>query len=364
MVTVSLCMIVRDEEMVLARCLNSVKDVVDEIIIVDTGSADNTKAIAHKFTDLVYDFSWINDFSAARNVSFSKASMDYCMWMDADDLLPDAEREKLLQWKLQQTPSSLPDIVMMKYATAFDTSHHPSFLYYRERLIRRGRGFVWKGRVHEAITPKGQIEYLDIYLEHQSTKTSYSQRNLQIYEEMKASGLPFDARDQFYYARELYYHGQYESSLTNFSQFLTLPNAFVENQVEACRIAAYCCYPLQDENRALSFLLKGLSYRVPSGELCCDLGKHYMDRQQFDEAVFWYLAALHAPQKTENGGFVSKECYGYLPCLQLSVCYDRMGHLENALKYHKMAGTYNPTGELYLKNNLYFLQKNLERELR
>ena len=79
MITISLCMIVKNEEAVLARCLESVKDVVDEIIIVDTGSTDKTKQIAYRYTQNVYDFEWIDDFSAARNYSFSKATKDYQM---------------------------------------------------------------------------------------------------------------------------------------------------------------------------------------------------------------------------------------------------------------------------------------------
>ena len=87
MATLSLCMIVKNEEAVLSRCLESIKDAVDEIIIVDTGSSDATKEIAKKYTDLVYDFKWINNFSAARNFSFSKASKDYIIWLDADDVI-------------------------------------------------------------------------------------------------------------------------------------------------------------------------------------------------------------------------------------------------------------------------------------
>ena len=68
-------MIVKNEEKVLARCLDSIRGFVDEIIIVDTGSDDDTKRIARKYTDKVYDFEWIDDFAAARNYSFSKATM-------------------------------------------------------------------------------------------------------------------------------------------------------------------------------------------------------------------------------------------------------------------------------------------------
>ena len=88
MVTLSLCMIVRDEEDVLGRCLESVKDLADEIIIVDTGSSDRTKEIAAYYTDRIYDFEWCDDFSAARNFAFSKGTKDFLMWLDADDVIP------------------------------------------------------------------------------------------------------------------------------------------------------------------------------------------------------------------------------------------------------------------------------------
>ena len=125
MITISLCMIVKNEEDVLARCLESAKPAVEEIILVDTGSTDRTKEIARSFTDKIYDFAWIDDFSAARNFSFSKASMDYCMWLDADDVLLPADREALL--RLKETLSPSVDVVMMKYHTEFDETGKPTF---------------------------------------------------------------------------------------------------------------------------------------------------------------------------------------------------------------------------------------------
>ena len=97
MKTISLCMIVKDEENVIERCLKSVKGIFDEIIIVDTGSSDNTKKIVSKYTDKIYDYKWNNDFSEARNYSFSKATCDYIMWLDADDVLLEEDAKKLKQ---------------------------------------------------------------------------------------------------------------------------------------------------------------------------------------------------------------------------------------------------------------------------
>ena len=99
MATISLCMIVKNEEAVLARCLDSVADLMDEIIIVDTGSTDRTKEIAANYTSMVYDFPWQDDFSAARNFSFSKATMDYIYAPDADELLDEENHKRFSYFK-------------------------------------------------------------------------------------------------------------------------------------------------------------------------------------------------------------------------------------------------------------------------
>ena len=99
MIEISLCMIVRNEEDVLGRCLQCARSFADEIIVVDTGSTDGTKAVAENFTQKVFDFPWTDDFAAARNYSFSKATRDYIMWLDADDVLRTEDQEKILQLK-------------------------------------------------------------------------------------------------------------------------------------------------------------------------------------------------------------------------------------------------------------------------
>ena len=73
-------MIVKNEEDVLSRCLSSVQGLVEEMVVVDTGSTDSTKEVARKFTDRVFDFPWAEDFSQARNFSFSQATQQFCLW--------------------------------------------------------------------------------------------------------------------------------------------------------------------------------------------------------------------------------------------------------------------------------------------
>ena len=238
MITVSLCMIVKNEEDVLARCLESAKPVADEIIIVDTGSTDRTREIAREFTDKVYDFPWIDDFAAARNFSFSKATMEYCMWLDADDVLLPADRDAFLA--LKETLSPQTDVVMMKYHTGFDSAGKPTFSYYRERLLRNHAGYRWEGAVHEVISPTGTLLYSDIAVTHQKTRPSDPDRNLRIFEKLVKNGVPLDPRQQFYFARELFYHGRYEEAAARLTRFLDDGQGWVENQIEGCRQLSLC----------------------------------------------------------------------------------------------------------------------------
>ena len=108
-------MIVKNEGKVLERCLKSVCDLVDEIIIVDTGSTDNTKMIASKYTKLIYDYKWNDDFAAAWNFAFSKATKDYLYSADADEMLDDVNRRMFLE--LKKVLLSEVEIVQMLYLT-------------------------------------------------------------------------------------------------------------------------------------------------------------------------------------------------------------------------------------------------------
>lgn len=113
MVTLSLCMIVKDEEGFLERCLDSVKDIVDEIIIVDTGSKDSTKDIAKVAGAQLFDFAWNDDFSAARNFSLEKATSNWVLVLDADELLDNSGNDEVLKL-INSREHCLKDIVGFK----------------------------------------------------------------------------------------------------------------------------------------------------------------------------------------------------------------------------------------------------------
>ena len=226
----SLCMIVRDEEKSLENVLESANLFADEIVIVDTGSVDKTKSIAKNYTDKVYDFAWVNDFSKARNFSFDKASKDYIIWLDGDDFLTKSSIDNILKWKLSDDEM---DVLMCPYVAGFDENLNPTFEYMRERIIKNSKKLRWHDRVHEVIIPSGKIETNEnIKIYHNKKEKEYSGRNLLIYEDMLKNGEYFSPRNQFYYARELMFNGKISEAIHELSKFIAEDKGWVENKIE------------------------------------------------------------------------------------------------------------------------------------
>lgn len=352
MVSISLCMIVKDEESVLKRCLKSIKDIVDEIIIVDTGSKDRTKEIAKEFTNKIYDYEWVDNFSRARNFSFSKATKEYILWLDADDVILDEDKKKFI--KMKENMSNDIDVVMMKYNTSFDENGNVIFSYYRERLIKNIHKDMWNGYVHEAIVPFGKIEYSNIAVTHKKIKKSYSDRNIKIFEKLLNNGVVFSPREQFYYSRELLYHNKFNNAIDGFEKFLNMDNGFLENKIDALRMMSYCYKNIGQTDKEIEVLFRTFKYDTPRAEVCCDIGNYFVNINRYNDAIYWYKAALNCSRKDTLGGFILEDCYGYIPLIQLCVCYDKIGNTNLANEYNELAGIIKPAGREYMINREYF----------
>ncbi len=155
---ISACMIVKNEERLLPSCLNSIKNVVDEMIIVDTGSTDNTITIANNFGAKIYHHPWNDSFSEARNHSLRYASGDWILQIDADEELEQADIPKL-QHAINDPRYN--GIVVTIHSTIKDTVH----IFYNTRIFRRGKGF-YKDIIHEQIITEGERLPTDIRLYH------------------------------------------------------------------------------------------------------------------------------------------------------------------------------------------------------
>ena len=348
----SLCMIVKNEEDVLERCLNSVKNCVDEIIIVDTGSIDKTKSIAFKFTQHVYDFKWIDDFSAARNFSFSKATGDYIMWLDADDVITPLNANKIISLKNTYDPKT--DIFMFKYNVAFDKNNNPTFTYYRERIIRNSSKYKWESPIHEVIPLVGNIVYNDISIEHKKLKNNPPKRNLNIFKKMISEGVPLDARQQFYYGRELFYNNENDEAITVLDDFLKKDDGWSENKIDACKILSNIYLKKSNIELALNYLFHSFLYSEPRSNICCDIGKIFFDMKNYSNAIFWYELASSRKQNINSNDFIEPDTFNYIPYMQLCVIYYRLGDFVKANMYNEMAGQIKPNDQNYLHNRNLF----------
>lgn len=351
-ITISLCMIVKNEEEVLGRCLNSVAQAADEIIIIDTGSTDRTKEIARSYTQKVFSCPWEDDFAAARNSSFSRATMDYCMWLDADDVLLPKDLDALLRLKAELTPDT--DVVMLPYHIALTAEGHPAFWYYRERIVKNTPHLRWTGAVHEAIIPRGKVIYGSAAVTHKKTKPSDPDRNLRILEKQQRLSGTLSPRQQFYYGRELYEHGRFAEAIGVLEKFWAEPSAWTENKIEACRTLAHCYLFQGQREMAYRVLFRSFILDLPRAETCCELGRLFLEENALLPAVYWYEAALNCPYRPDTGTFIQPDCYGYLPCIQLCVCYDRLGDYCRAQAFNTLAGIFCPDSQAYLANKIYF----------
>ncbi|EGW36168.1 glycosyltransferase family 2 protein [Desulfosporosinus sp. OT] len=349
---ISLCMIVRNEENTIARCLNSVKGIPDEIVIVDTGSSDRTKEIVKGFTDKIFDFTWIDDFAAARNFAFSEATEDYILWLDADDIVADTDREKFL--KLKKNIDPLIDVVNMPYLLAFDQFGAVTFSLKRNRLVKRSKNFQWIGAVHEYLEVYGHVLNSDICITHKEMGGNDSCRNLKIYEKRKARGESFSPRDLFYYANELLDHQLYDQAIKSYQEFLKTGQGWVEDNISSCGKLADCYQKLEDEDKQLEYLFKSFEYATPRAEFCCRLGFHFLSAKQYEQGAFWYKLATQLDKPFDCWGPIIEACWTWLPHLQLCVCYDRIGKHELAYAHNEIARKYCPenTQVLYNKNYL------------
>jgi tetratricopeptide (TPR) repeat protein len=149
--SVSLCMIVRDEERNLGACLAPIAALFHEIVVVDTGSRDRTKEAALRFTSHVVDFEWCDDFSAARNESLRRSHGDWIFWLDADDRLDSANVAKLRD--LLRGLDDRPAAYFMDTVCSAQYECEDSRLISHCRLFRRHPALKWQGRVHEQLRP-------------------------------------------------------------------------------------------------------------------------------------------------------------------------------------------------------------------
>ena len=332
MATISVCMIVKNEEKVLARCLDSLKGLWEELIIVDTGSTDSTKEIAGKYTDKVYDFTWTGNFSDARNYSFSKAGCDYIYSADADEVLDEENREKFFILKNALTEEDGIEIVQMYYGNQLSQNSIYNFdKEYRPKLYKRIRKFMWQEPIHEAVRLEPVVYDSDIVIWHKP-HGQHGARDLAYFEKMIENGESLSNRILDIYLRELYFIGDKHNLKKGHEYLVTISeNENPESDLFQKVIAILCkeARLLNRESDVLKYSLKGVASKG-SSELCMELGHYFYEKEEWSEAIIWYYNAAY-----ETTCQMSLKAATIEPLTQLVSCYEKLGIPEMAEEYRK-----------------------------
>jgi glycosyltransferase involved in cell wall biosynthesis len=357
--SISVALIVKNEERVLGRCLESLWGAVDEIVVVDTGSEDGTKRVAQRYTDKIYDFAWRQDFSAARQFAFDHATCDWVAWLDADDVVVHADRIKPL---LAGTPAEIGGY-SWRYIYAWDPTGKPSLEFWRERCVRNDGTFRWVGRVHEVLVPQRpcvQVENHDILVEHHPDLERRGQkrgRNLKILEdEYEESRGTLEPRMLYYLGREYADTGNTERAIEVLQRYTEVSEWDDERFRAQTQIAQL--HRMQEQYRlALDADLQALKIHPHWPDAYFGLAETYYYLQDWPKVIHWcdIGRAMPVPQTKV---FLNPRDYDFNWIIYYTNALYHVGELETALRWSRRALQIRPDDPWHSQNAVLF-----EREL-
>ena len=346
--TLSVCLFVRDEERVLGRVLSAAVQFADELIVVDTGSKDKSIQIAREYTDLVFSEPWPDSFARARNSAASKASCEFVMWLDADDVMRDEDIRKLLELKKRLTPGT--DVVFLTYRNY----GHLTDMGLRDRIHRRGLACLNEGDAHEAVPIDSSWNLMfcpEITIFHKKEYVNDPTRNMRIFDSILKAGNLSDAYELSFYCRELAQRDDADRALAAWQDLLDMkPSA---NRVQyALVFLAQMLIRRKEYEKCRRLIGTAVEqYGVPlSAFLCYHLGLAAEGLGDPAEAERQYRRAAGIPVNLMSLMIEYAGYDDYLPCLKLcALAYDR-GEKEESEAWNNRAGSAWPEGRAWRIN--------------
>lgn len=349
--SVSLCMIVKNEEKNIKNCLESISPYVDEIIIIDTGSTDNTKKICEAFPVQLYDYPWSEDFSDARNFSISKAACDWIFWMDADEILINKPEKRLSE--MVESDAKLYSIKMVHYDNSIDSPDYNYHTSYNYRLFKNDKSFRFVGKIHEQLMPDNlevleEVPILEIVeLHHIGYLIEYTEekiiRNLSILAKEKEAS-PTDPWIHYHIAVELYRLNKIDMalqfidlSIIYFLQSLLKPPALIY-KLKYSILCTFC------RENAYKGIEKAIELYPDYVDLHFYRGLLLYQEEKYEDAAkaFSYCILLgeYNPKYLITSGAGTYNAFYYL-----GECYTKMNNTKLAKISFNQALLYNPNFE-------------------
>lgn len=342
MESISLCMIVKNEEKVISRCLESVINLVDEIIVVDTGSTDNTKEIARQFGAKIHNYKWNNNFSDARNYSLQKSTSNWNLVLDADEYIIEYSRDEIFEFIKNEKAIGRIE-VRDKFIQNGEVDYAKSFI---SRVFPAGN--YYNGRIHEQLDSSLPRKIIPLVIKHDGYfLTDKSERNISLLlEEIKLN--PKSAYYLYQLAKE--YRGIKNYDLANeyFTRCYALLNG---NEIYYHSVVVSYLYTLKEVSN-LNIALKVINENQTRLIQIPDF--------HFIQALIYMELVLSNPEKYINMFSLIEK--SYLICIELGdsqrfesvigtgsfaalynlgVFYEVTGQISKAKDYYQRSANYN-----------------------
>lgn len=343
MIPLSVCIIGKNEEKNIEKCLSSLAPYDFEIIYVDTGSTDRTVELAAKYTDKIYHFTWIDDFSAARNFSLAQAAHDYVLVLDCDEFLTSLDPEGLCA-AVEAHPNGVGQICRHSY-TGSGTEDGLSTEEIDRLFNRRLYHYIY--RIHEQVADlqSGSTDYDRYPVPLTANHVGYAgtadekrlkaeRNNALLFQEIeKNPGEPY-----FYFQVGQSYNliSDYENAYIYYKKAFSLPlnldNIWVH--VMANNFIA-ACIQTSRENEALSLYLPVYDDYAIDSNFLCSIGSLYLNLSppQPLRAMMEFVKVLQSPVSLEGTDLCGAAYYG------MGYANELLGNLPAARSfYEKSAG--------------------------
>lgn len=318
--TISLCMIVKDEQDWIRQCIESVQSIVGEVIVVDTGSTDRTVEIAKELGAKVFFQEWESDFAKARNFSIEKAKGEWILILDADEAIAKKDlpalkkltKDKKICWEFLQRHYS-NDHRLSEFTPVsgeypeWEEGHRGYFESNCVRLFPNNAGLYYEGRVHELVEHsirkigKHKIKRTEVRIQHfgHTDKVKEKKDKSKLYTPLgmqKLSDDPSYWQAYFEIAVEHNQNGRHIPSVMAFLQSLTMAPEYVPAWVNM----GYVLCEMQRYRLAEFALFAALEIDPNSDEALCNLGVVYMRTNRFQNAEDVFKRALNVNPKYVN----------------------------------------------------------------
>jgi GT2 family glycosyltransferase/tetratricopeptide (TPR) repeat protein/2-polyprenyl-3-methyl-5-hydroxy-6-metoxy-1,4-benzoquinol methylase len=336
----SLCMIVRDNARTIAACLESIRPWVDEMIVVDTGSTDDTPQIAERLGARVYHFPWCDSFSAARNESLRHARGRWIFWMDSDDTIDPVNGRKLRELAYRQIdPAILGFVVQVHCPGPGDDGEADVTVVDHVKLFRNLQHLRFDGRIHEQILPAigeagGEVAWSDVFVVHSGYDHSAAGQKKKLERDFRLLHLELKERPEhpftnFNLGMTYADTAQYHQAADYLRRCLTFSRGKGSHLRKAYALLVYCEAQAGRQQAAWDTCQEGLRLFPQDAELHFREAILLHDRGQLAEAVRAYHAVLQNGEERHFSS-VMRGITGFKARQNLAVVYTDLGELGKA----------------------------------